>query len=309
MILNTEDEQMRMELYNEGLLDREIALGCQVSHESIRIWRLTRGLPSHSNRTGRPPTDRGVNIERIKEEYGRTDVSLKELCTKYHLSYGWLYPRLAKLNCKMKSKGWKARKSVKLYPSENLSYILGVLRGDGYVWSTRRGQHWIGLTTIDQDFASIFKSSLEKIGLYCRTRIRKSRNPLWHDRYVVEAHSVDFVEKYSSLTPKEIRGLVTSYHSKIAFIRGFYDSEGSICIKGNGHDLRMGCTNEQTTMFIFDLVRSMGYNFHLYRYPSQNPKWKPMVHLVLSKKEDVHRFLSEIRPNVGRKATCPCKLS
>lgn len=260
----------------------------------------------------RPPKDCGVNPAQLKEQYEKTAISLRELCKNFKVSYGWLHPRLLRLNTKMKSKGWRARKEITFPTSEKFCYLLGVLKGDGYVWKKHRGTYWIGLSTIDKEFAEYFKFLLERIfGLFCRMRVKKlsKRNSNWHDQFIVETCSADFVEKYLALTIRDIEEIVTSsYELKSAFIRGFFDSEGSISTKGNGHDLRMANTDRELAESVCNILRSLGYNVHFYHYESKNPTWSSVSHIVISDKNEVHRFLEEIKPIIRRKTICPCAL-
>ena len=47
-MISSEDHQMRMALYRQGLNDREISEQVHVTTEAISAWRRTNGLPAHN---------------------------------------------------------------------------------------------------------------------------------------------------------------------------------------------------------------------------------------------------------------------
>jgi intein-encoded DNA endonuclease-like protein len=117
---------------------------------------------------------------------------------------------------------------VKVTPSPELSYILGVLKGDGYIINDlKRGHYSVVLETVSLDFAESFKSALQKLGFSPHLRLRKSLNSpiskkrLWH----VEAHSKPFIDWYTRLSDVGLSTIARMFPAD--FIRGFYESEGT----------------------------------------------------------------------------------
>ncbi len=131
----------------------------------------------------------------------------------------------------------------KLHPSKELSYILGVLYGDGCVTYAGKSTYVIKLRTVNPAFASKFKKALEEIGLNARIDIeRKSKkNPRFRDMYVVRAFSKIFYLWYKSLTLDTLRGIIRGY--EIYFLQGFYESEGSIDLRKRTRQLRIRIVN------------------------------------------------------------------
>jgi intein-encoded DNA endonuclease-like protein len=102
----------------------------------------------------------------------------------------------------------------KLTITKDLGYILGVIYGDGYL-----SENSIGLNVKDKDFALTFKTSLEKF--FRKNAKLHSYNGLWcvllHSRSAVK-----FLKKF------DYHIIVNcSQDIKCAFLKGFYDSEGS----------------------------------------------------------------------------------
>ena len=50
------DHEYRLELYEQGLPDRDIAEKCGVNGQAVRRWRLKRGLPVNRNKGKYIPT-------------------------------------------------------------------------------------------------------------------------------------------------------------------------------------------------------------------------------------------------------------
>jgi len=117
---------------------------------------------------------------------------------------------------------------VKVTPSPELSYVLGVLKGDGYVVNDlKRGHYSVVLETVSLEFAKSFKYALQKLGFNPCLRLRKNLNSpiskkrLWH----VEAHSKLFINWYTRLNNMELSTIARMFPAD--FVRGFYESEGT----------------------------------------------------------------------------------
>lgn len=110
-----------------------------------------------------------------------------------------------------------------LSQSEDLLYLIGVLKGDGFLF----GEYGIRLKTVAKPFVMSFQESLRAMGLnpyfenHERTRVGNTV-------YEITAHSVKFHKWFKNLNLKEIKNLASTRRYKISFIRGFYESEGTI---------------------------------------------------------------------------------
>lgn len=107
--------------------------------------------------------------------------------------------------------------------TEELAYILGVLKGDGSVSTTYR----IELTQTKREFAESFKLVLEKIGFSTKIRTKAPPRFAKKPQFSIQVRSKDFANWYHALSLAKIKELVKQNPQFIvAFIRGFYESEG-----------------------------------------------------------------------------------
>ena len=126
---------------------------------------------------------------------------------------------------------------INLIFDENLSYILGVLCGDGYLdYSNKRMTWQVGLDSIDKEFNFEFSKKLHNFfGIYTKTNLRKKRKITWNRQYVTKLCSkeaCDFILNISDFKvsdwkiPEQI--ILGGADLKLAFLKGFFDSEGEI---------------------------------------------------------------------------------
>jgi intein-encoded DNA endonuclease-like protein len=110
-----------------------------------------------------------------------------------------------------------------------LSYILGVLLGDGYVYSGSRYDVRLNVAERDKNFALSFKKALEDIDLHPLEFVIKPPRPKYSPQICVVASSYFFVKWYRNLMMDDIKTLVMeNEETMVNFIKGFYESEGSI---------------------------------------------------------------------------------
>lgn len=115
----------------------------------------------------------------------------------------------------------KPLKNKKL--TSELSYVLGVINGDGHV-SQRR----IILSAIDKDFVKNFKYNLDKWSKYKSrfySRLIKTDNKIKNRKlqwvcYLDSIKIENFIKNFNYNNLKDV-------NHKIQFIKGFFDSEGS----------------------------------------------------------------------------------
>jgi intein-encoded DNA endonuclease-like protein len=147
-------------------------------------------------------------IKRIQAERG---VALR----KSHIS-GWI-------NGKHRPFGYV--RAFDPTPRVELAYVIGVNLGDGSTNSNRRHNHMIKLRVIDREFAAEFARCLGVLLNRDPPRVKwREKTRSWHTQV-----SSLLLQKFLR---KELKDLIpTISHCddcKAAFLRGFYDSEGSI---------------------------------------------------------------------------------
>jgi len=180
---------------------------------------------------------------------------------------------------------------MKTAPSATLAYVLGVLYGDGSVWLSKGGGGRIQLNTRDLSFALSFKKSLEKLGFHPVLGVFKSGKN--KGMYYVVGSSKVFAEWFKSLTLEKVKSIIEKY--KKHFIRGFYESEGSIKFIV---DKQYGCkyldisiSNKKIELLtlVSEFLNELSIQHKIYRC-------KNIYDLKISRQKMVNKFLSEIRP-------------
>lgn len=184
------------------------------------------------------------NLKQIAELYGVSDVTVLRWMNKCGVARR---ERSAAARLRMSSLEVRRQLSMKLrkkftpHPGPTLAYVLGVLLGDGSVHKNRtsRGSYSyrVSLYVKSKVFAEEFARALPKIGL----------NPTYfyalkNEYYRVEAVNGGFYEWYKSLALEQIRSMILGFEDE--FIRGFYESEGSIGNDPSG-SLRIQITNKR----------------------------------------------------------------
>lgn len=230
----------------------------------------------------------------IAEEKGCDEGLVRYYMDKFHL------PRrsrseTAKLNAKNHPDA-----NIRLHPnlefSENIAYIIGILKGDGWV-NKNKWNYRICLSAIEANFVESFAKSLKRIGMNPMINLRKLPNPNHRDQYCLEANSKEFYNWYKDLTLNKIRVLIngnTEY--AIAFLRGFYESEGSIS-KASKKSWRLAIYNSDKELieFVKQLIDGLGIPTTLYSVKRDDKKREYIIR-ILGRAQNIKRFLSLINP-------------
>jgi len=184
-----------------------------------------------------------------------------------------------------------------LKPSRELAYILGVLLGDGTVTYNGKNGYVVKLKTKDYTFANEFVLMLKKIGLnpVIYTEKVSKYNKNWNDCYVVRAFSKIFYKWYKSLTIDDIIRIVKGYEKD--FIRGFYESEGSIWKRNDNNQLRIRIvnTNHKLMNAICSMLRELGFNCKL---RSRLGSKRQAYEITIEGNNVVSRFFRIINPKI-----------
>lgn len=119
-----------------------------------------------------------------------------------------------------------------------LFYILGVLKGDGFISVTTVNnctQYKIGLSVCDKSFVEEFVNALREIGLSHSGRIFGYSQAANRSKvYKTHAECKIFVDWYKKVDLSWIKNNTTKPEHKISFIKGIYESEGSL-LNNNGY--------------------------------------------------------------------------
>ena len=113
-----------------------------------------------------------------------------------------------------------------LTPSAELSYIIGCIFGDASVFKTC-GHHVIHLWAKDRDFVEYFAFCLSKV-LGRRFCIREADNGGSKNGFLVLQYSIHLYNFLKNKNLDKFKLVINAFPSD--FLRGFFDSEGSVCV-------------------------------------------------------------------------------
>jgi len=145
-----------------------------------------------------------------------------------------------------------------LKPSTELAYVIGVVLGDGYIDKKKRvvkgyNRIRIGLDVKDKDFADEFARCLGKV----LGRSPKKPRIRYQKRYVVEVASKTLYQLLKKPVDLDrLRQYVEhSEECMVAFLRGFFDSEGYVNERGY---ISIANTDLVLLTYIKDLLERLG---------------------------------------------------
>jgi len=197
----------------------------------------------------------------------------------------------------------KQYRAIYLHPSVNLAYIVGVLKGDGCVYMDN-GRYRICLAVTDKVFSDSFKVALEKIGLKCfQKEYDINKYPscqnypnLLKTRWLIKATSKQLYLFYKNL---DIEPFLNSDDMKIAFIKGFYESEGT-CSKNSKLQTYRAISMTNTTKELLEMINTFLVQFHFHpklkaRKPPK-PQRKQGYDIRIAGHNEVTRFLEMVQP-------------
>lgn len=182
-----------------------------------------------------------------------------------------------------------------LSPSAPLAYVLGSLYGDGYT-CIHRHNYCIGLRVKDKEFVIAFSEAMNKIKLYPHIYFQERK----YYRAIVS--SKKFVEWFRELSFGKVESLISGCETD--FIRGFYDSEGSLgqCWRRRTFRIYFGDTNFELLQLIGRLLSQSGFQTNTYKIKTPE-NCKQFYHLwLLGGNSEVTRFLKLIQPSIPRKS-------
>jgi len=229
----------------------------------------------------------------LSVEMGRSEVALRTKACKLGI----------------KRCDWRTNKP-NLTPSPSLSYIIGVIFGDGYVDKSnkKRTNYNIDLDVNDRDFIDTFNEALYHV-------IGKRYSIQSHDgRYQVRGQS-KFI--YFLLKDKNLATLTKFIEPfPLDFIRGFADSEGSICVyNNNGYTSAkiIFCnTNLEVMEYIRQLLIHLGIIITIHSRETDGKigikkdgsiirSHKVLYRMEINRKADISKYASVVNFSIARK--------
>ena len=179
-------------------------------------------------------------------------------------------------------------------PSPALSYVLGVILGDGCVNKRKNGGYTIRLNVKDREFANSFSKAMRLIGFNTGKLLHiRSKNPKWSDTWLSCSYSKEFGEWYNGMTLKEKINLAMKFPCD--FTRGVYESEGSIVRHHGNLDLSITNTKEKGCEIIMAIKNNLPDGIKSSVSTRKN-KYGKVYTLSITKNIDIRRFLAWTMP-------------
>jgi len=235
----------------------------------------------------------------LNKLYNKEKMSTLEIAKKYGCSQWVIWSLMRKYNLKRRDANeyhkWKEPGNLIkpiLNHSPSISYIIGVILGDGWIYKQKHF-YSICLETNDKLFCEKFKEVLQIIKL--NPCLIKKTGKTWR----TTATSKLFYNWFKSLKLKDIQNIATKYPTD--FLRGFYESEGCLSInkdKRYGYEYPMITivnTKKELIMLSYKLLRILDFHPTVHRRNVKPPR-KPIWALNISKQKEVPTFFKKIEP-------------
>lgn len=229
--------------------------------------------------------DELINLHWVK------GLSLTEIGRKYGVSGAAIEYWTTKLGIEHRSQ----LQDVLFEPSPTLSYVFGVLHGDGFLYHhPTSNHHYILMSITDRIFGESFQRALRILGLRAHmiplkpNKARPNEKPQWR----VYASSRKFHELWNGLTSAERLEWGMNYPAD--FIRGVYESEGSLKYHRTTLELSIYNTNKEMQSAIYRCLSEMGLTVKWYERTLKSGK--TFVNLALNRSLEIRRFLAWIAP-------------
>lgn len=200
----------------------------------------------------------------------------------------------------------------------DFSYLMGVMMGDGYYWSSSKIGYGLGLRVTDKPFALSFKRTLENLGF--KTHLGITHTQIGTRLYQVRTSGngyrgcKDISLWFEKLDLGTIEGIINNDKEKmVAFVRGFYESEGCVGYlskaknqRPTSYRIRMGCNDKDVVKYIDLILQKLGYTTKFWK--TERP-YKNRIHVAyrlhITSIPQVTRFFNEINPSIKRTIKLP----
>ena len=230
--------------------------------------------------------------EQLEELYWHQEKNLQEIGSMYGVTGGAIKYWFKKLGVKFKPQSQEPL----LTPSPSLSYVSGVLHGDGFLYyNPARKAHEILMSITELVFANSFKQALVSINI--RAGIVQLKPVLDRKPSVkVYATCKNFAIWWKGLSVAE--RLKVGMAHPWEFIRGLYESDGSIKLNKGDVNIAIYTAERETADATFAFLFSQGYNAKLYERTLESGK--PFFSVCLYRKAEVHRFIERCKPCIKK---------
>lgn len=224
----------------------------------------------------------------------------------------WQNPEYREKMCKIRKKLWQNSPNLNLLKSRlkepilisnkfcpELAYILGVMIGDGFLQEyhkKNKHQYYCSLWVRDEEFALKFKKTLEKwSGLSTSIFVYHHKTFKQGFGYKVILHS-KIIVKILQKNKKNLKNIIlnSSIKNQIAFLEGFYDSEGSVGINPSCRVVRLSNTNRKLLKLSSIILNKLKIKTH-------NGSDKNCKYLLIYGKGNFYKFHKLIHFSIKKK--------
>ena len=247
--------------------------------------------------------------EYLEDKYWKHNLSIEQIAKEEGVDKGTIFYWMKKLGVKRRTDSEALMihhpNRIKLPKmNEDLAYALGVIFGDGCAYYGKTSWY-VQLTTTSETFNRSFENALRKLGYTVTTGIEKRKTPShWKTQWRTYACSIELVRWVKELK-KDINKLTELIETKeyaIAFLRGFYESEGSL--KRNGAhsvSLTMSNTNKHLVEFVRELIEKLGFKVSVYTIQKKGKRRTAYEIYLLGAYKEKLTFLEIIKPCIKNK--------
>jgi intein-encoded DNA endonuclease-like protein len=166
--------------------------------------------------------------------------------------------------------GTFAPRPVSLQPTKELGYFCGFVLGDCTIYGSKSGNYTIALETTKRKTIEYFSEHAQKLKLnpsrvYARVKTRRFPNGqvITNNCYMIVINSKIL---YTALRPYKKKDFywsipifLTTTESKLGFIGGMFDAEGTVCDKKNGMFLSIASKQKQNLLHFRKLLEKLGF--------------------------------------------------
>lgn len=202
---------------------------------------------------------------------------------------------------------------IDLSKSKEISYIIGVIRGDGCCYINQpKHRYVITLSVTSETFSNEFNSICHQIGFKTRKDILKHKNTNHNDLYIVRFFNKKFCEWYKQLSIDDVVKYING--NEQMFLKGFYESEGNIYkSKNENHNksryqIRIFNTNKELIDVICKILEQYTIKYTITiekrfgKIINKNiSKWKDKYTIHINRQEDIEHFLDVTNPCIKTK--------
>jgi len=248
-----------------------------------------------------------IDREKLEKMYWKEEKSMCDIALELGVSTATIYMWMRKFQIPIRTRNeslrlaWKKKRKpyvidVNLSPSEELGYVIGVLLGDGCLFTRRRkGDYIIRLDVTSRAFALSFFEALRKIGLNPSVKVKKKHHRTHFGNkptYIVTAYSKKLYTWVRSLSLNQLRETLEKREMTIGFLRGFYESDGSLKNRG---DLAFSNSNRELLELVAYLLSKLGINVNVTGPYIWSSNRKPM-YLIQMGETKARKLLEIIQP-------------